>query len=111
MSEARENYDKYTRHMVDKESTIGKYISELEQKNNTLEQYLRIEKEVCDETIKELEQQKAELCENIINKILAIPNLKSEYCQSSIIIIRNVLDDLGYKTDKPKYKQQEERDE
>ena len=36
---------------------------ELEQHKNTLEQYLRIEKEVSNETIKELEQQKAELIE------------------------------------------------
>ena len=35
-------------------------IVELKQQKNTLEQYLRIEKEVSDETIKELEQQKAE---------------------------------------------------
>ena len=40
MSEARENYDKYTRHMVDKESTIGKYISELEQQNKELKEFL-----------------------------------------------------------------------
>ena len=77
--------------------------TELEQQNNTLEQYLRIEKEVSDETIKELEQQKTELCEKLIAEILKMSNLKSEYCQASIIIIRNALDNLGYKTDKPKY--------
>ena len=40
-------------------------IVELKQQKNTLEQYLRIEKEVSDETIKELEQQKAELIEDL----------------------------------------------
>ena len=49
MSEARENYDKYTRHMVDKESTIGKYISELEQQNNELrESQLNLAQEVLE---------------------------------------------------------------
>ena len=38
-------------------------IIELEQQKNTLEQYLRIEKEVSDETIKELEQQNKYLTE------------------------------------------------
>lgn len=43
------------------------------------------------------------LCETLIQKILKYPNLKSEYCQASIIIIRNILDEMGYKTDRPKY--------
>ena len=43
-------------------------IAELEQHKNTLEQYLRIEKEVSNETIKELEQQKAELIEALSNE-------------------------------------------
>ena len=44
-------------------------IIELEQQKNTLEQYLRIEKEVSNETIKELEQQKEELMEFISSKL------------------------------------------
>ena len=43
---------------------LANKIIELEQQKNTLEQYLRIEKEVSDETIKELEQQITELKES-----------------------------------------------
>ena len=46
-------------------SEVLNYVLELEQQNNALEQYLRIEKEVSNETIEELEQQKAELFANL----------------------------------------------
>ncbi len=69
MREAKDNYDKYTRHMVDKESTIGKYISELEQQNKEQESViadlheLKSEKFRMLKKISELEQQNKELKE------------------------------------------------
>ena len=70
-------------------------IVELKQQKNTLEQYLRIEKEVSDETIKELEQQKAELIEFIKDIV--------DYEAESVLREREIL--LN------KYKQQEVRDD
>ena len=48
---------------MSEEQLMKEIIKEQAQKIINLEQYLRIEKEVSDETIKELEQQKAELME------------------------------------------------
>ena len=70
-------------------------IVELKQQKNTLEQYLRIEKEVSDETIKELEQQKAELIEFIKDIV--------DYEAERVLREREIL--LN------KYKQQEVRDD
>ena len=49
--------EKENQELIENITDIGIEKIHLEQKNNTLEQYLRIEKEVSDETIKELEQQ------------------------------------------------------
>ena len=50
---------------MSEEQLMKEIIKEQAQKIINLEQYLRIEKEVNDETIKELEQQKAELIQAI----------------------------------------------
>ena len=52
-----EKLEKENQELIENITDIGIEKIQLEQKNNTLEQYLRIEKEVSDETIKELEQQ------------------------------------------------------
>ena len=98
---------------------LANKIIELEQQKNTLEQYLRIEKEVSNETIKELEQQKAELMEFISSKLSEawskmgdtgssdyMSKLNDEnYWFGYFSALDNAQDILN------KYKQQEERDD